>query len=1104
MVRNGVVFCSSRELQAKGELSAASAVLAAHLSAHPAAGEVAIELVRAHLKAGHVTKALDVLDVLPLTAAPEGVALRLRLERTFMRMLQSFDVAGAVAEADRLIADAGDALISALEAADAGRIHARILRTAAIYREIDKTRAAEALNELAVAAGTLLEGGWVEEGLSAALMLAQWQSEAAASGRAFRIFADDAERRGRKDYAADALLMDASRLIKSGGPSAEIQALLARAVELHQALGNDMGLIDVAHVEALMRIDRLNAALSELEDVLHAYEPYAVPRRQLAVALDLSVAAHQQGDLEAAKRYRVMSDRIAHDAGLTMTRAGSRLSEADLLMRSRDLPDAIDLCKSALAEPMPRLMHGNFEQFLATAYAFADDRVAARHHLDRALADYASAGAEDLASIAITKSINDCLGSGDEDVLRLKGRQAAEWSLKDIARGDFEAASTKHQLRAQTALQLYRVSRMLAGDPQLLADAEAALSDAVTVAEKLSGKARATAFGNIAQLSGQIAVWRNDPEGAEEAYRNAIDIFDNAHCAMEAANSRYIIGCMRLNACLEAARKGDKPAAARHFANAETELKSAQAYYDSSGMRSEAARSLRMIAQLYNNGRQFAPAGTADDMRTAALSLLTEAEAVLDDMRAGYDAGNALDMLRGKQAAVSESRQIYALALSIESERQDAHGQVWTWHQRSRARTISDALSRAPGIAARAVRDVGDRDDLSRFIAEDRNLSEQRATGKPAARPGLRKTQADLRLAMAQHPELSGYLELVTGKVPSIDTLSAMIDREGGRRLALVDFVSAGSRIGVMVTTRDGVKPVSWLRAEPQLIEHLAAQWSDWESLRRRLLTGPDVLHGLDRLIAPLAELTAPDDHLVLCPSGPLVNFPLHAFDLEGQPLIARNLVSYAPSIAVWRTLMTRQHQAAAAQDRVIADPTSDRPASRIVGERIAGWLGVAPAVGRAATRHHAIAALKDAHILHIQGHATFNRADPLRSKLILSDAALTAADIVGLGDVDASAVVLGSCEGAAVHMGPGDEPMGLSTALLMAGARSVIAPLWPVDEDDAAAFMEAFYRHLLSSPHRSLAEAVRHAQLTLRSHPRYASPYSWAAYMLHGDAWLR
>jgi len=288
------------------------------------------------------------------------------------------------------------------------------------------------------------------------------------------------------------------------------------------------------------------------------------------------------------------------------------------------------------------------------------------------------------------------------------------------------------------------------------------------------------------------------------------------------------------------------------------------------------------------------------------------------------------------------------------------------------------------------------------------------------------------------------------------------------------------------------------------MIDHLAEQWSDWPALSRRLQSEREVFHGLDVLIVPLAELTSPDDHLVLCPSGALVNFPLHALELHGAPLIARNLVTYAPSIAVWRALMARQHHTAAAIDRVIADPSSDRPASRIIGERIAGWLDVAPVVGRAATRHHAIAALKDAHILHIQGRATFDRTEPLRSKLIFSDGALTSADIAGLAEVDASAVVLGSCEGAAAHMAPGDEPMGLSTALLMAGARSVIAPLWPVDEDDAAALMEAFYRHLLASPHRSLAEAMRHAQLTLMAHPRYASPYSWAAYMVHGDAWLR
>ena len=65
-----------------------------------------------------------------------------------------------------------------------------------------------------------------------------------------------------------------------------------------------------------------------------------------------------------------------------------------------------------------------------------------------------------------------------------------------------------------------------------------------------------------------------------------------------------------------------------------------------------------------------------------------------------------------------------------------------------------------------------------------------------------------------------------------------------------------------------------------------------------------------------------------------------------------------------------------------------------------------------------------------------------------------------------------------------------------------VVASLWQVDDRATAELMTVFYRGLLS---QGLApdEALRQAQLALRSQPRTRDPYYWAPFVLQGD-WRR
>ena len=110
---------------------------------------------------------------------------------------------------------------------------------------------------------------------------------------------------------------------------------------------------------------------------------------------------------------------------------------------------------------------------------------------------------------------------------------------------------------------------------------------------------------------------------------------------------------------------------------------------------------------------------------------------------------------------------------------------------------------------------------------------------------------------------------------------------------------------------------------------------------------------------------------------------------------------------------------------------------------------------------------------------------------------------------VKASHISLLACASAAQHFQTGDEPLGLVTAFLSAGATSVLGTLWPVQSLTARFFSECFYTHLLQSAREEsrhimydLAYATREAILDVKQQWEFRQPYHWASFVLHG-AWF-
>jgi CHAT domain-containing protein len=94
--------------------------------------------------------------------------------------------------------------------------------------------------------------------------------------------------------------------------------------------------------------------------------------------------------------------------------------------------------------------------------------------------------------------------------------------------------------------------------------------------------------------------------------------------------------------------------------------------------------------------------------------------------------------------------------------------------------------------------------------------------------------------------------------------------------------------------------------------------------------------------------------------------------------------------------------------------------------------------------------------------------------------------------------VVLSSCESALGKELSSEGIIGLPRSFLRAGARSVIATLWPVDDAATADFMTHFYQHLGLG--ESPASALRNSQLDMRSDTLWSNEYFWAAFVLQGD----
>ncbi|MEO5819205.1 MAG: CHAT domain-containing protein [Vicinamibacteraceae bacterium] len=152
-------------------------------------------------------------------------------------------------------------------------------------------------------------------------------------------------------------------------------------------------------------------------------------------------------------------------------------------------------------------------------------------------------------------------------------------------------------------------------------------------------------------------------------------------------------------------------------------------------------------------------------------------------------------------------------------------------------------------------------------------------------------------------------------------------------------------------------------------------------------------------------------------------------------------------------------------------------------------------------------APLGDYRILHFATHGLIDTAQPALSSLALSLVDERGAPVDGylrMHDIynrrlPVDLVVLSACRTALGQDVRGEGLVGLTRGFLYAGARSVVASLWQVDDVATAELMTRVYRHLLTE-RQPPAAALRAAQRDLARDPRWTAPYFWAGFVIQGD----
>ena len=275
------------------------------------------------------------------------------------------------------------------------------------------------------------------------------------------------------------------------------------------------------------------------------------------------------------------------------------------------------------------------------------------------------------------------------------------------------------------------------------------------------------------------------------------------------------------------------------------------------------------------------------------------------------------------------------------------------------------------------------------------------------------------------------------------------------------------------------------------------------------------LIHPVKNFIKGTKLIIVPDKFLFFTPFCSLL-------DENGCPLSENYSVQITPSLHTLYSSVKLSRKASVGFALFVGNPTIGKVS--FCGEEIgldelpnateevkclAPLFHAKPLIEAQATKERVVKFIHDAGIIHIAAHGDEERGEVFLApdRNLTGQASslpkeesylLTEKDIMDV-HINARLVVLCCC-----HTGRGkissEGIIGLTRAFLAAGARSVMATLWPIHDEGTKLFMENFYDEICKET--SVCEALRRTMSTFQRHENnfYRSFWVWAPFTIYGE----
>lgn len=269
-------------------------------------------------------------------------------------------------------------------------------------------------------------------------------------------------------------------------------------------------------------------------------------------------------------------------------------------------------------------------------------------------------------------------------------------------------------------------------------------------------------------------------------------------------------------------------------------------------------------------------------------------------------------------------------------------------------------------------------------------------------------------------------------------------------------------------------------------------------------------------------------NRLVFLPEGVLHRLPFDVLKLaDGRFVAQRFETSVAPSATILARLASQTKTTAGTSTLALADANvasaSGTPGDSRLLESLFGGVRLMPRLrgardevasvkrslpaaeirtGADATESEIKSSAGRYDVLHFATHAIVDEWSGANAALALSpgngeDGMFSSSEIARLR-LSASLVVLSACRTIGGEVIAGEGVRGLTGAFLQAGARSVIATSWRVNDRDVVPVVTSLYQQLAKS--QPVGTALREAKLAAIR--RNVPPSVWGAFTLVGDPW--